>query len=168
ATPYGVAGGRDAAPELLQLAWTEDELPHRRLPAAEDEVVRPEAGNLDLRLLECEEVLDRLRQRPVPVLERRLELAQLVLGLGEGEAPVDVDPQRLGRHVLLGNVGVDPGVDAHRADGDAPLALELRDRLVQHLDIELEADGGDVSGLLCAEELTGTANLEVTHRDRKT
>ena len=47
--------------------------------------------------------------------------------------------------VLLRHVGVDPRVDPHRARRDAALALQLGDRLVQHLDVELEADGGDVA-----------------------
>ena len=72
--------------ELLQLLGAEDELADGRLAAAEDEVVGAEPGDLDLRLLDREEVLDRLRQRAVPVLERRLELAQLVLGLASARA----------------------------------------------------------------------------------
>ena len=51
--------------------------------------------------------------------------------------------------------------------GDQPLssdlaaALELGDRLFQHLLVELEADFLDVAGLLLAEQVAGAANVEV-------
>src|SRR5664279_6272550 len=157
----------DAASELSQLLGAEDEPADSRLPAAEDEVVGAEDGHLDLRLLDCEEVRDRLRQRPEAVFERGLELAQLVLGLREGEPAVDVDPQRLRADVRLRDVGVDAGVDANRARGDTALALQLGDGLVQELDVELEADRRDVPRLLAAEQLAGAADLEVAHRDRE-
>src|SRR5436190_22116463 len=123
AAPHGVHRGVDSAPQLLQLLRAQDELPDRRLAAPEDEIVGPQPRHLDLRLLDRKQVLDRLRQRPVPVLERRLELAQLVLRLGEGEPPVHVDPQRLRADILLRNVGVDPCVDAYRPRRDPALAL---------------------------------------------
>ena len=53
-----------------------------------------------------------------------------------------------------------------RADG-APLAGELGDGLAQQLDVELEAERGDVPGLLRAEQLARAADLEVAHRDRE-
>ena len=80
---YGVDGRVDAPAELLQLLGSEDELADGGLAAPEDEIVGAEAGDLDLRLLERDEVLQRLGLGPVPVLERRLQLAQLVLGSGE-------------------------------------------------------------------------------------
>src|SRR5436305_9116223 len=64
-----------AVAELAQLARTEHEPPDRRLPALEHEVVGAEERDLALRLLDPEEILDRLRQRPVAVRERRLQLA---------------------------------------------------------------------------------------------
>ena len=60
---------------------------------------------------------------------------------------------------------VDAGVDAHRPDGGARLAGELGHGLVQHLDVELEAERGDVARLLGAEQVAGAADLEVAHRD---
>src|SRR5262245_37658449 len=140
AVSYGVDGRVDAVSELLELAGAEDEPPDGRLAAAEDEVVGAEERDLDLRLLDREQVLDRLRQRAVAVLEPRLELAQLVLGLGEREPAMDVDAQRLRTDVLLRDVRVDASVHPDRPRGHTPLSLQLRDRLVQQLDVELEAD----------------------------
>ena len=46
------------------------------------------------------------------------------------------------------------------------VAAELRDRLADQPDVEVEADVGDVPGLLAAEQVAGAADLEVLHRDR--
>jgi hypothetical protein len=80
---------------------------------------------------------------------------------------VDVDAERLGVDVGGGDIGVDARIDPHRTRRDPLLALQLGDRLVEELDVELEADCGDVAGLLRAEQLPGTADLEVAHRDRE-
>ena len=45
------------------------------------------------------------------------------------------------------------------------LAGELADRFGHHLDVEVEADRGDVTRLLGAEQVAGAADLEVAHRD---
>src|SRR5438552_1584410 len=80
---------------------------------------------------------------------------------------MQVDLERLGRDVASRDVGVDARVDADRTRGEPPLAGQLRDGLMQHLDIELEAQRGDMAGLLRAEQIAGAANLEVAHRDRE-
>ena len=38
-------------------------------------------------------------------------------------------------------------------------------RLVEHLHVQLEAEGGDVAGLLVAEQVAGAADLQVAHGD---
>ena len=93
------------------------------------------------------------------------ELAQLVLVLGERDPPVQVDLQRLCLDVGGGDVRVDAGVDPHRPRDDAGLSRELGDGLVQHLDVQLEAERRDVTGLLGAEQVARAADLEVAHRD---
>ena len=75
-----------ALAQLAQLAGAEDDRSDRRAAAAEDEVVGAEAGQLQLRLLDREQVRDRLRQRAVAVLGRDVQLVQLVLGLGQRDA----------------------------------------------------------------------------------
>ena len=37
--------------------------------------------------------------------------------------------------------------------------------LLEQLTVKLEAHGGDVAALLCAEDVAGPANLEVAHGD---
>ena len=81
---------------------------------------------------------------------------------------MQIDLQRLGTDVFGRHVGVDARVDPDRTDGDPPLAAQFRHRLGEKLDVELEAERGDVAGLLVAEEVAGAADLEVTHRDCET
>ena len=47
----------------------------------------------------------------------------------------------------------------------AHFAGELADRFGDHLDVEVEADRGDVTRLLGAEQVARAADLEVAHRD---
>ena len=159
--------GVDARAQRAQLARADHDRPDRDLAAAEDEVVGAEQRELQLRVLDREQVLDRLGQRAVAILGRDLELAQLVLVLDEREPAVEVDLERLGGDVARRHVGVDARVDADRARREPALAGELGDDLVQHLDVELEAERGDVAGLLGAEQVAGAADLEVAHRDRE-
>src|SRR5919204_1265459 len=102
---HGVDGGRHLVAHGAELTRAEHDLTDARAPAAEDEVIGSEPGELQLRLLDQEQVLDRLRQRAESVLGRSLELAQLVVGLGQREAPVQIDLQRLRPDVVRGHVG---------------------------------------------------------------
>ena len=51
------------------------------------------------------------------------------------------------------------------AGGCDRLALHLGDRLGHHLAVQVVADRGDVTGLCLAEQVAGTADLEVAHGD---
>ena len=80
---------------------------------------------------------------------------------------MEVDLLRLCRDVLGRDVGVDSRVDADRPPDGAPLSRELGDSFTEELDIELEAERGQVPVLLGAEQLARPADLEVAHRDRE-
>src|SRR5262245_27737354 len=153
--------------QLAELARTEDQRADCGAPTAEDEVVGAEPGEFQLRLLDVEQMFDGLRERAVAVLGRELELAEVVLVLDEREPAVEVDLERLRGDVGGGHVGVDARVHPHGPRGESSLARELRDDLVEHLDVELEAERRDVSGLLRAEQVAGAADLQVAHRDRE-
>ena len=92
---------------------------------------------------------------------------ELVLGFGQREPAVQVDLERLGGDVRGRNIRVDARVDPDRARGEPALALEVGDRLVEHLDVQLEPERCDVAGLLGAEQVAGAADLEIAHRDRE-
>jgi hypothetical protein len=62
-------------------------------------------------------------------------------------------------------VGVDRQLDLDLGPSADGLAAELGDRLADEPDVEVEADVGDVAGLLAAEQVARAADLEVLHRD---
>ena len=67
-----------------------------------------------------------------------------------------------------GHVGVDARVDAHRPRRRAGARPESSATAsFEQLDVELEAERGDVARLLGAEQVAGAADLEVAHRDRE-
>ena len=80
-----VHGGVGHVPERAQLGRAEHERPDGGAAAAVDEVVGAEPRQLQLRLLDREQVLDRLRDGPVTVLQCGVQLAQLVVRLGKGQ-----------------------------------------------------------------------------------
>ena len=84
--------------------------------------------------------------------------------LDEREPPVEVDLERL-RRMYVAGMNASTRASTRRDAGHPRLAGELGHRLVQHLDVELEAEGGDVARLLGAEQVPRTADLEVAHRD---
>src|SRR5215213_7353161 len=139
-----VDGGPDLASQRAQLRGAEQERADRSLAAAEDQVVRSGSRELQLRLLDREQVLDGLGQRAVAVLGGRLQLAQLVFGLRQREAAVEVDLERLGLDVRRRHVRVHGRLYADRPRRRPPLARQLR-----------------------AEQVARAADLEVAHRDRE-
>src|SRR2546427_6211924 len=56
--------GVHASAQVAELVGAEHHLAHACLPAAENEVVCSGAGELELRLLDQEQIFDRIRQRP--------------------------------------------------------------------------------------------------------
>jgi hypothetical protein len=79
---------------------------------------------------------------------------------------VDLDLGRLVRHVVARHIGVHRQVHAHRLGRLlGGLSGQQAHGLVDHPDVELEADGRHVAGLLVAEEVACAADLEVAHRD---
>jgi hypothetical protein len=63
------------------------------------------------------------------------------------------------------DVRVDRQLDLDLGRACLALALEVGDGLADHPDVEVEADAGDVAGLLPAEQVAGAADLEVLHGD---
>ena len=151
-----------------QLPRAEHEPADGRLAAAEDEVVGAELGELDLRLLDREEVLHRLRERPVAVLEARLRAP--AARPRSRRAPAGGGCRSAAPPTRRTSAGTYASMRASTRTGRATTrrcALQLGDRLVEQLDVELEADSGDVARLLGAEQLARAADLEVAHRDRE-
>ena len=106
----------------------------------------------------------RLRVGTVAVDEFVEDLLQLLLVRGRRKLPIGLESQPLVIDVLGGQVSVDGQFDAHIGFGLGVLTAELRDRLTDEPDIEVEAHPLDVSGLLTAQQVAGPADLEVLHR----
>ena len=102
---------------------------------------------------------------PKRSVELDLDVAQLVDGLGQRDAAVDVELGGLVGHVVGRHVGVEREIEAHGAHERAAVAAQLGDGLGEQVAVELEADGGDVPRLLVAEQAAGAAQLEIAQRD---
>src|SRR3954470_17241963 len=136
--------------------------------AAERDRAGPRLAELDARLLERDEVLERVGDRAEAILELLPQSAELGDLAGARDAPVDVDLRLLVGDVVGRHVGVDVDVEAHGLRlvfSREALALARPDRLVEHAHVQLEAERRDVAGLLVAEQVAGAADLEVPHRD---
>ena len=104
------------------------------------------------------------RQRPEAVRDLLAERRDVLQVLRQRDPSVQLDLGGLERHVVGGDVGRDRDLDAHVALGDRR-ALAQRDRLLEHLDVQLEPDRRDVAGLLVAEQVAGAADLQIAHGD---
>ncbi len=116
-----------------------------------------------------EQRLQRIGHRAEAVGQLMAQREQLVDAGGAGDAAVHVDLRLLVADVARGHVGVEADVEANGFDLVLRVitldAAHRADGLVDHLQVQLEAECGDVAGLLVAEEVAGAAQLEVAHRD---
>ncbi len=147
------------------------ELDRRDGEAVAAEAHRRGAGlaELDPRALQREQVRQRLGHRPEAILELLAQLLHFGHLQSAGDAAVDLDLGLLVGDVVGRDVGVDVDVQAHRlgqlllphlAVGGPGLAHGF----VEHLHVQLEAERGDVPGLLVPEQVAGAAQLQVAHR----
>src|SRR5918999_3861188 len=109
-------------------------------------------------------ILDHRAVRSVTVLDLTLEILELRRIAQARQALVEVEP-------LIGvvNIGVRKISRYAQADfrlhlGRHLLALELLHRLLHHLGIQLESDGGDLAGLLLAQKISRAANFQIVQR----
>ena len=114
-----------------------------------------------------QESLHRLRRKSVPVLDFSVEKGQFTDLLAGGQPLVPGEPVVRIFYVRFRN---------KRRDRDAQCGIRfLFDRmpleplhgLLDHLEVEIQADGGDVAGLRFAEEIAGSADFEVGCGDSK-
>ena len=108
---------------------------------------------------DLEEVLERLRQRTIAVPEVRCDAAEFFVACSARNLLVRSEPQAHILNVVFrdegGRAQIDLGVGLR---GDL-LAPDFRHGLFHHLSIEVDAHGGDVAGLLFAQEIAGAARL---------
>src|SRR4051794_25214985 len=140
------------------------ELDHAAGAFADDGDDAEALGEL-LDLHEAEEVLDVRRESAEAVAHLVADVFEPVGRLRRGDLLVEGHADVLVADVRLGDVDVD--AEVHRGLDlllDA-LPLHLADGLLEHLRVHLEADGGDLAGLLAAEDVARAADLEVLGGD---
>ncbi len=91
----GIYGARHGDTDIGNVFSAQEQGSDGHPARLEDEVVGPGRSELQLRFLDREQVLDGLGRSAVAVLERRVDLAELVVRDGERQPPVDIDLQRL-------------------------------------------------------------------------
>ena len=106
-----------------------------------------------------------LGDRAVAVLPLGGDVVHLGVAGDRGEAPVGLEPQLLLGHVVEGQEGVGRHVELDLGRLARRLALHLGDGLVDHLDVEVVADRGDVAALVLAEQVARAPDLQVAHGD---
>ena len=113
---------------------------------------------------DLQQVLDFLGQRPKTIDQLGSKRLDLALILDFGKAAIKPKTHRQVGHVILGDHHRRPDGDLRRpliCDWRSDASLETRDRLLEHLLIELEANLLDVTGLLFPQEIAGSADIEV-------
>jgi len=95
------------------------------------------------------------------VFEFLANILLLFLGGHGGDALVGAQAEIFAGDVLLRDADVHAEVDGGALVGSGFGALELGDGALEHLDIEVEADGFDVAVLLATEHVAGTTKFEV-------
>ena len=114
----------------------------------------------------------RRRQRTEAIVELRGQLIEPGLAVGGGDALVERQP-----HVHIGDIGL--GQERRQAQlhfgggGERLIERRLAPRLegahgvVEHVEVQRQADLGHLAALLLAQQLARAANLEVVGREHE-
>ena len=92
----------------------------------------------------------------------------LVLADDSGNSLVGSQSDIFARNVLLRNTDIEAEIERGAQFRCWGFAFFVRHCALEHLAIEIEADGGDVSMLFAAQEIARTTQLEVERRDAET
>src|SRR6185369_12364810 len=114
--------------------------------------------------LKGEETEDEFRANVNLRVDLRID-DELIVGPDRCHAPVDGQALIHVRDVLVVNPEVHSKVDVGTDLVLGLLALQLLYRLLEQLHVHVEADGFDMAALLAAEQVAGSANLEVQRSD---
>ena len=86
-------------------------------------------------------------------------------GVDGGDPGVGLQPEPFAGHVVVRDVRVDRQLHPDLGLFRRAVALQLADRLADHPHVQVEADPGDVPGLLAAEQVARAADLQVLQGD---
>ena len=88
-----------------------------------------------------------------------------LVGGNGGDALVGAEAQIFAGNVVFGDANVEAEAEGGAEFGGGLFALEFGDGALEHLAVEVEADGFDVAVLLAAEHVAGAAEFEVESGD---
>ena len=111
-----------------------------------------------------DQILDQRRHRTASIANLVAQIVEVLLRLGARQPPVKDEPLVFIGHIMVRNVGRDAETQLGLEIGPLRLAAQLRNRLLHHLGVQLEADRRDLAVLLAPEQIAGAAMLEVGHR----
>ena len=111
--------------------------------------------------------LDALRRVAVAVDQFVRHIERVFLAADVRDAPVHLEPAVVCRDIPLGDMRLDLQIQQALGLLRPLLALFLRDRIAEQLQIEVVADGLHVAVLFAAEQAPRAADLEVAHRNLK-
>ena len=109
------------------------------------------------------QVLYRLRQLAVTVDQFLTSLRDLLFSIGGSNLTVCLQAQTLRINVGVRNMRVDGQVNLRLDLALFLLAAVVCDRLADQAQVQVKTDTGNMAGLLAAEQVAGTANLQVLH-----
>ena len=110
------------------------------------------------------QVLYRLRQLAVTVDKLLASLRNLLFGIGGSNLTVCLQAQTLRINVGVRNMRVDGQVNLRLDLALFLLAAVVCDSLTDQAQVQVKTDTGNMTGLFAAEQVAGTANLQVLHR----
>src|SRR5260370_28806538 len=108
-----------------------------------------------------QQVADRWRRRSVTIFKFCGDIAQLTIRFHAGDALVHPQALIFFGNVLGGNTNVESEVELRLGFVGRDFAFHFADGALQHLGIQFEADGFDMTALLAAQQVAGAAEFEV-------
>ena len=110
------------------------------------------------------QVLYRLRQLAVTVDQLLASLRDLLFGVGCSNLTVRLQAQTLRINIGVRNMRIDGQVNLRLDLALFLLAAVVRHRLADQAQVQVKTDTGNMAGLFAAEQVAGTADLQVLHR----
>src|SRR5580704_4336495 len=156
----GVQALHPDLPRIGQLDRREPDVVARRGDVGEP---GPPGGHAQPRHLE--QVEDRLGWRAVPVGQLLKSCDDVGFGVDGGDPGVGLQSEPFAGHVVVRDVRVDRQLHPDFGLLRRAVALQLADRLADHPYVQVEADPGDMPGLLAAEQVARAADLQVLQGD---
>lgn len=125
---------------------------------------RPEGG-IHFQFRQFEQSLGGLRQFPEAIDQFLSHVGDCLYILEAADAAIDIDFLPHIDHVITWQVGFDRQMNFDIEAEFGRLVGQLSNGIFEQLAVQLVSDRGDVSALLGAEQVSCSADFEISHRD---